>query len=572
MLNGPPASSWISRHQPLERAAELGRQPRERRDVERDARQLHLGEHLGERHLEIAEEPLHVVRTQPRGELGAQRVRAARAARDRFAALGSARGDARAAPRPGRRARDRHASDSGSTTRATDRTSGPRVARRAARARHAAPSGRRRSSPPPGPRAAAPAPPARPPPPAPPPRPPAPPATRAPAARAARRWRAASRDRAPARSPRRRSPASAVATAPASGSVAILDRRRVAGGAEVAQQRVHLELGRATRAARRGRRPTSAAPPCRDAAGGRARMVASVFDRRAVSASRASVSRSFFAPRSPLCSTRSRCSRIASTGPMRCTRAIAVFSPMPGTPGMLSIASPMRPRTSGTRSGSTPNRARTSATPMRRSRMVSYSVVRSSTSCIMSLSPVTMTVSMPAAVACVASVPMTSSASTPASSITGRRSAATSRRMYGICGRSSSGIGPAGLLVAGVERVAERPARRVEHHRHVVRRLLAQQLGQHVGEAEDRVGGQAARRVERRQGVEGPVDVAAAVDQVQTCVAGRRDMREHPQGRTRPRDATARDRGMAPNLDIKTRGVKKRPRIPGQVAASNSLT
>ncbi len=74
--------------------------------------------------------------------------------------------------------------------------------------------------------------------------------------------------------------------------------------------------------------------------------------------------------------------------------------------------------------------------------MVSYSVVRSSTSCIMSLSPVTMTVWMPAAVACFARVPRTSSASTPASSITGRRSAATSRRMYGICGRSSSGMGP----------------------------------------------------------------------------------------------------------------------------------
>ena len=129
------------------------------------------------------------------------------------------------------------------------------------------------------------------------------------------------------------------------------------------------------------------------------RIVASCFESRAVSASRASASRIFFAPRTPVRSTASRCARISSTGPSSRTSVAAVFSPMPATPGMLSIGSPMRPRTSGTRAGSTPKRSRTSAGPQRRSRMVSSQVVRSSTSCIRSLSPVTITVSRPARLA-----------------------------------------------------------------------------------------------------------------------------------------------------------------------------
>ena len=167
----------------------------------------------------------------------------------------------------------------------------------------------------------------------------------------------------------------------------------------------------------------------RSSATGRSqRIVARSFESRAVSASRASVSRSFFAPRTPLCSTASRCARISSTGPSSRTSVAAVFSPMPETPGMLSIGSPMRPRTSGTRAGSTPKRSRTSAGPQRRSRMVSSQVVRSSTSCIRSLSPVTITVSRPAPLAWRASVPITSSASTPGTSTTGRRSASTTFR------------------------------------------------------------------------------------------------------------------------------------------------
>ncbi len=69
------------RHQALERRRELGRQHPERRDVDQDAGQLHLGQHLGERHLELVEEPLHRVRPQALLEERAQRVRRARGAR-----------------------------------------------------------------------------------------------------------------------------------------------------------------------------------------------------------------------------------------------------------------------------------------------------------------------------------------------------------------------------------------------------------------------------------------------------------------------------------------------------------
>ncbi len=62
------------------------------------------------------------------------------------------------------------------------------------------------------------------------------------------------------------------------------------------------------------------------------------------------------------------------------------------------------------------------------------------TSCWKSLSPVTITTSPPAAAMRVASVPITSSASTPRISTTRGRSASTTRRMSPICGTSSSGI------------------------------------------------------------------------------------------------------------------------------------
>ena len=90
---------------------------------------------------------------------------------------------------------------------------------------------------------------------------------------------------------------------------------------------------------------------------------------------------------------------------------IAVFSPTPGTPGMLSVGSPIRAWTSTTRPGSTPNLACTSAGPIRLSCMVSSMVTRPETTCIRSLSPDTMTTSAPARSQRVASVAMMSSAS-----------------------------------------------------------------------------------------------------------------------------------------------------------------
>ena len=68
----------------------------------------------------------------------------------------------------------------------------------------------------------------------------------------------------------------------------------------------------------------------------------------------------------------------------------AVFTPMPGTPGTLSVESPISAWTSITLSGPTPNFSTTSAGPMRLSFIVSYMVTQSFTSCIRSLSDDTM--------------------------------------------------------------------------------------------------------------------------------------------------------------------------------------
>ena len=65
---------------------------------------------------------------------------------------------------------------------------------------------------------------------------------------------------------------------------------------------------------------------------------------------------------------------------------------MPGTPGTLSLKSPISACTSMTLSGPTPNFSITSAAPMRLSFMVSYMVTPLPTSCIRSLSEETMVV------------------------------------------------------------------------------------------------------------------------------------------------------------------------------------
>src|SRR5207249_6533205 len=51
-------------HEPLELGAHLRGQAPKRGDVERDPRELHVGEDRRERHLEVAEQALHLVRAQ----------------------------------------------------------------------------------------------------------------------------------------------------------------------------------------------------------------------------------------------------------------------------------------------------------------------------------------------------------------------------------------------------------------------------------------------------------------------------------------------------------------------------
>ena len=77
----------------------------------------------------------------------------------------------------------------------------------------------------------------------------------------------------------------------------------------------------------------------------------------------------------------------------------AVFTPIPGTPGTLSVESPMSDCTSMTFSGGTPNFSMTSVRPILRSFIVSNMTTRSVTSCIKSLSEETMVAVAPASLA-----------------------------------------------------------------------------------------------------------------------------------------------------------------------------
>ena len=89
----------------------------------------------------------------------------------------------------------------------------------------------------------------------------------------------------------------------------------------------------------------------------------------------------------------------------------AVFTPMPGTPGTLSVESPIRACTSMTFAGGTPKRSITSSSPITLFFMVSYMRTPGRTSCIRSLSEETMVTSAPASCASRAYVAMRSSAS-----------------------------------------------------------------------------------------------------------------------------------------------------------------
>ena len=114
----------------------------------------------------------------------------------------------------------------------------------------------------------------------------------------------------------------------------------------------------------------------------------------------------------------------ASMLPYSFKNFFAVLSPTPGSPGILSTASPIIPRQSITCSGrSISNLACTSGIPQISIPLPilagRYMNIFSETSCAKSLSGVTIKVLKPSFSACLARVPMMSSASKPAFSITG---------------------------------------------------------------------------------------------------------------------------------------------------------
>ena len=118
----------------------------------------------------------------------------------------------------------------------------------------------------------------------------------------------------------------------------------------------------------------------------------------------------------------------------------AVLGPHFGIPGTLSTLSPVSARKSMIRSGGTPNFSSTPAGVSVVSLMVFTSVTLSVTSCAKSLSPVEISTDSPDASACFASVPMTSSASTPGTASSGNPNALIIACSGWICSRSSSGI------------------------------------------------------------------------------------------------------------------------------------
>ncbi len=96
------------------------------------------------------------------------------------------------------------------------------------------------------------------------------------------------------------------------------------------------------------------------------------------------------APRMGAWATSASRSTSASTVPNCCTRAAAVLGPTFGTPGTLSMSSPMSAMYSTTWSALTPSRSGTSASRVCFSFIESKSSTCSPTSCMKSLSPVMM--------------------------------------------------------------------------------------------------------------------------------------------------------------------------------------
>ena len=132
-----------------------------------------------------------------------------------------------------------------------------------------------------------------------------------------------------------------------------------------------------------------------------------------------------------------------STEPNSVIHLAAVFSPHFGTPGTLSILSPIRARKSMIFSGGTPNFF---STPSLFSQLLSLPIVftrrtLSLTSWAKSLSPVAITTLKPSSTAFFVRVPMVSSASIPGTWRKGIPSFWTPSKIRGICTERSSGIG-----------------------------------------------------------------------------------------------------------------------------------
>ena len=138
---------------------------------------------------------------------------------------------------------------------------------------------------------------------------------------------------------------------------------------------------------------------------------------------------------------------MASIPPKRRTRSSAVFSPIPGTPGMLSEASPIRAFKSTISGGAKPYSSS--------NRAVSYSAVSSRPirdftkrtavpppmSWKLSRSPVTISQLQPAAAHCFAAVPSMSSASQPGASSRRMPISSSISLSMGIWTARSSGMG-----------------------------------------------------------------------------------------------------------------------------------
>ena len=123
---------------------------------------------------------------------------------------------------------------------------------------------------------------------------------------------------------------------------------------------------------------------------------------------------------------------------------------------MLSTLSPISASMSTIWSGRTPNFAITASTLSRRLPVIvltsstrPWPGAGSRTSWAKSLSLVEMVTSMPSAAPCSASVPITSSASTPGSRRMVKPSASTIRHIGSTCARRSSGIGGRLALYCG---------------------------------------------------------------------------------------------------------------------------